>query len=112
MNVAVKTLNRSVFIPVILSWPISIGYQLAMWCLMLMVLFSAFGLVYIKDIDRQLTGEYQILQRNYQTLHTKWSQLLLEDGVWSSRTRVEKIAKKQLGMVVPAKNSIILVKNG
>ena len=111
MNVAVKTLNQSVLSPVILSWPISFKHQLVVWTLILTVLFSAFGLIYIKDVNRRLMGNLQMSQRTNRNLHTQWSQLLLEKSTWAVRTRVEKFAEQKLDMVVPSANSIVLVKS-
>jgi len=108
MNVAVKTFNQTTTIPFSWSWSLPSKIYLPVICLMFAVLCSAFGVVYVKDINRRLSGDLQTLQNSYTTLHTQWSQALLENSTWSSDARIERIAKEQLGMMLPKTKTIIL----
>ncbi len=62
---------------------------------------AAFGVIYTKHLSRQYFSELQALQNQQDQLHVEWSQLLLEQGTWSTDVRVERVAKEHLHMVMP-----------
>ena len=103
MNAVVRTLNQTTVFPRLLTWSFSSKRHLTMISLMFAVLFSAFSLVYVKDMNRRLMGDLQTLQGARDHLRTQWSQLLLEESTWSSQSRVEQIAKQHFIMAVPVK---------
>ncbi|MEJ2179542.1 MAG: cell division protein FtsL, partial [Gammaproteobacteria bacterium] len=41
---------------------------------------------------------------------TEWGQLQLEQATWAAHGRVEKIASKQLEMVIPPTGSVSIIK--
>ncbi len=75
-----------------------------------LVLSSAIGVVYIKHLNRSLHIQLQQLQGFRDKLHIEWTQLLLEQGTLGSDVRVEKIAREQMGMIIPSSNQIIVIK--
>lgn len=75
----------------------------------LTVFLSAVSVVYKKHESRQLFMELQTLQRHVETLQEHWSQLLLEQGTWAADARVERLARTQLGMVLPDPASVVVV---
>lgn len=110
MSVDVKILNsRTAAWPVILSWPINLKSQLLIWFMACSVLLSAFSLVYVRGVNRQLISEWQSLQSTSQKLYTEKDQLLLEGSAWTARARISNIAVNRLGMVVPKNSRIVLV---
>lgn len=74
----------------------------------LLVVLQCFSVVYVKHQKRLLHVELQQLYAQRDALHVEWSKLLLEQGTWESDQRVEKIAREQLGMVVPKKHILIV----
>ena len=78
--------------------------------LVLGLLFSAFGVVYVKDLNRRLFIQYQTLQHEKSQHLVRFGKLLLEQSTWSTQARVQQIAEHRLGMKAPAKKHIILVK--
>lgn len=89
-NVFTGELNRIIF---------SKNILLA-FVLILSVLVSAFCVVYVKDLERRLFGELQVLQQTRDHLQIEWGQLLLEQSTWAAPTRIQQIATRDLGMEV------------
>lgn len=79
---------------------------LGIFFLMMFLLLSGMAVVVSKHLDRSLHIRLQQLQKTRDDLHVEWSRLLLEQGTLSSDPRVEKIAREQLGMRVPAAKEV------
>ena len=77
--------------------------------LVIALLLSAFGVVYIKDLNRRLFIQYQALRHEKMQDLIQWGKLLLEQSTWSTQSRIQQIAQRQLGMIVPSAKSIVLV---
>ena len=77
--------------------------------LIITLFFSAFGLVYFKDLYRRLFIQYQILQRGQTDELMRWEKLLLEQTTWSAQSRIQRVAEQQLGMKLPSAREIVLV---
>lgn len=77
--------------------------------LIIALLCSAFGVVYIKDLNRRLFIQYQILQREKSEKIIQWGKLLLEQNTWSTQSRIQRIAQQQLGMQIPTGKKVVLV---
>jgi len=75
-----------------------------------LVLGSAIMLVYSKHQSRKLFVELQQLKYEVDALNTEWSQLQLEQSAWSGHGRIERIARKQLSMVMPVSDDVVFVK--
>jgi cell division protein FtsL len=56
-------------------------------------------LIYVKDQYRQHFIALETLKAQHSQAETEWSELLLEESTWSSRTRVSNLAQQKLGMV-------------
>ena len=56
-------------------------------------------LIYVKDQYRQHFVALEKLKAQHSQDETEWSELLLEESTWSSRTRVSNLAQQKLGMV-------------
>ena len=52
--------------------------------------------------SRKLTSESQQLQTRQDRLHTEWSQLQLEQSTWGGYARVERLAREEMNMRLPA----------
>lgn len=71
------------------------------------ILCQALAVIYSKQTRRLLHAQLQALYATRDKLQVEWSKLLLEQGTWQTETRVEKIAREQLGMVIPDKTNVI-----
>lgn len=77
---------------------------------LLLVVSSALGVIYSSYKSRQLFSGLQQQGREAMRLEEEWGRLLLEQSTWASHARVERLAKSELKMVVPAPETIIVVK--
>jgi len=73
------------------------------------VLGSAIMLIYSKHQSRKLFVELQQLRYQVDALNTEWSQLQLEQSAWSGHGRIERVARKQLSMVMPDPAHVVFV---
>lgn len=78
--------------------------------LLLIVLLSALGVVYTKYRSRMLFAEIQRLELELDTYEVEWGQLQLEQNTWAEHSRIERLARSKLGMVLPQRDSIVYVK--
>ena len=63
----------------------------------------------MKNFERHLFSELQILQQERDGLEVEWGQLLLEQSTWATPSRVQRFAKEELSMAMPSASQLILV---
>ncbi|MGH8326241.1 MAG: cell division protein FtsL [Steroidobacteraceae bacterium] len=73
------------------------------------VLGSAAAVIHCKHRARALFIELDGLNASRDDLNIEWGQLELERSAWSSQALVERKARKQLHMTIPAPQDIRLV---
>lgn len=78
--------------------------------LTLMVLTSALSLVYVTNSSRSLNASLQQTLADREQLHVQWGQLLLEKGTWMTQGRVQRVAERDLNMVLPDGKSVVVVR--
>lgn len=83
--------------------------QLLVGTLIILLVASAFSVIYLKDLSRRLFIRYQIMQQVQQHDEVEWSKLLLEEGAWATQARVQNIATTQLDMVTPTMKNIVMI---
>jgi len=85
--------------------------RLLIVCLLalLLVVISALSVVYSSYKSRQLFSQFQQQNRQAMRLEEQWGRLLLEQSTWASHARIERLAKSELNMVVPAPETVIVV---
>lgn len=89
------------------SETIPLKHQLAMGALLVLLLCSAFSVIYLKDLSRRLFIQYQQLQKIQQKNEIETSKLLLEKGAWSTQSRIQEMANVRLNMETP-KNIVMI----
>lgn len=65
------------------------------------VMFSALAVVRTKHENRALVDQLEKLRKDEERLQTEWAQLQLEEATLGDHSRVEHLAREQLGMVEP-----------
>lgn len=75
-----------------------------------LVVASALGVIYSSYYSRQLFSELQQSKRQAVRLEENWGRLLLEQSTWASHSRIERLAKSELNMVVPAPESTVVIR--
>jgi len=77
--------------------------------LLLIAIACALGVVTSQHKARKLFVELQKEQETAQQMEIEWGQLQLEQSTWALPTRVEKIASRQLQMLLPKNDRIQFV---
>ncbi|OBS09080.1 cell division protein FtsL [Acidihalobacter prosperus] len=87
-----------------MNWTIVIVAGLAV-----AVMGSALGVVYSTYETRQLFIRLERLDAQRDALNVEWGRLELEQSVWSAHSRVERIARGKLDMVMPNGSDTVYV---
>ena len=74
------------------------------------VFFTGFGVVFMKNKQRELFVQTQKLTNQANNMQTTWGRLLLEQSTFAMQARIERIATDKLNMQMPAAKNIIMVK--
>lgn len=74
------------------------------------VLISALAVVYAKHQTRGLFAELQQLEGTQDRMDIEWGQLQLEESTWATHGRVETLSSRQLEMVIPDPDSLVIVR--
>ncbi|MCP4697411.1 MAG: cell division protein FtsL [Gammaproteobacteria bacterium] len=74
------------------------------------VFASAVSVVRVRHENRVLFLELQKLQKEQDALDVEWGRLQLEQSTWARPGRIESVARKSLGMIVPRPKDVISVK--
>ncbi len=78
--------------------------------LLVILVASALGVVYTKYRSRMLFAEIQRIEQELEAYDMELGQLQLEQNTWAERSRIEKLARGRLGMVMPQRDLIIYIK--
>ena len=70
---------------------------------------SSLALVDIRSRYLLLFAHEQRLMSQKDALHVEWGRLLLEQGTLAEHSRVDRIARRKLGMVMPDPRRIVLL---
>lgn len=91
--------------------PININLpELKILVLVFLLLVSALGVVYIKDINRRLFITQHKLQVQNEQLQSESNKLLLEQSAWAAQARVQRVAQRQLQMQIPPSVDVVVIK--
>jgi cell division protein FtsL len=82
----------------------------ALLMLLLVVVASAFQVIYAKHQNRQAFVALQQLKQQQDEMETEWGKLQLEQAAWAAHGRVEKIAGNELEMVIPPAGTVSIIK--
>ncbi|MCP5351092.1 MAG: cell division protein FtsL [Oceanospirillaceae bacterium] len=70
------------------------------WLAGLLVL-SAVGVIYSTFVHRQIAHEWQAVKQEQQAMEEEYGRLLLEYSTLAAPSRIESIARDELGMDLP-----------
>ncbi len=109
MNAAARLLNQGTLSR---GWAFSLFFtraQLTSVIMILALLTSALGMVYVTNVTRGLNSGFEQALEDQNQLHVQWAQLLLEKSTWMMPARVQQIAERQYQMVLPEAKSIVVI---
>ena len=78
--------------------------------LTMVVLASSLGVVYAKHQSRKLFVELDTLKKERDEMNVEWGRLQLEQSTLATHGRIERIAKKRLGMKTPEYEQVLIVR--
>ena len=61
----------------------------------------AFGIIWVEHLTRSQFREMQFYSNKNMDLKNEWKKLSIEESKYASQSRIEKEAKKHLGMKIP-----------
>lgn len=77
--------------------------------LALLVLVSAIAVAWSKHETRKQFTELHALRVSGDALEMEWGRLLLEQGTWSTHSRIERVASKRIDMHHPETRSVVML---
>lgn len=84
--------------------------ELKIVILIFLLLVSALGVVYVKDLNRRLFISLHKLQIETEKLKADGNKLLLEQSAWGAQARVQIVAQKELEMQIPPSTDVQMIK--
>ena len=82
---------------------------LALGVLLLAVIASGVAVVWARHQDRVAFVQLSKLQNQRDALNVEFGRLELEQATWASPSRIEQIARGQLGMISPPPASVEMI---
>ncbi|WDD98464.1 cell division protein FtsL [Thalassomonas actiniarum] len=83
--------------------------HLVIYLLLLLVVVSAFSVIYFTHLNRQTTSELELLLTDRDELDIEWRNLLLEQNALAEHSRIETQAQKLLEMSRPDAESEVVI---
>jgi len=84
--------------------------HLLIYGVLILLLISAFSVIYFTHLNRQTTSKIEVLLTERDVLENEWRNLLLEQNSLAEHSTIESSAEKQLNMTRPDSSSEIIVK--
>ncbi len=78
--------------------------------LLVLLMVSALTVIYCKYRSRQVFIAIQKVEKELDQYDVKWGQLQLEQTTLAEHNRVERLARKQMSMMMPEREKIIFIK--
>ena len=83
-----------------------------LWTLGILAFFvfsSALAVVSVQHDSRKQFRALQVLEKEHALLEMEWGRLELEQGAWTTHSRIESLAGKNLGMRMPEMGDTVMV---
>ena len=84
--------------------------HLVIYGVLLLVLISAFSVIYFTHLNRLTTSKIEVLLTERDALENEWRNLVLEQNSLAEHSAIESRAEKQLNMTRPDASSEIIIK--
>jgi cell division protein FtsL len=87
-------------------------HPVAQVALAVLVVVSALGVVYSRHLSRSNYAQLRDLEAHRDELQVEWGRLQLELTTYAAHPRVERIARRRLGMHIPPQEDIVVIYAG
>jgi cell division protein FtsL len=84
--------------------------HLLIYGILILVVGSAFSVIYFTHLNRQTTSAIEVLLTERDALENEWRNLLLEQNSLAEHSAIESRAEKLLNMARPDASSEIVIK--
>lgn len=84
--------------------------QLAIVVLASAIILSLLSTIYVTHVTREMHANVQRQLQEMEHLSVLRGQLLLERSTWMMQARIQQIAEKKLGMIMPNQQSVVIVR--
>ena len=86
------------------------GWRYVNFALVAAVMASAVAIIETSHQCRQYYARLQSLESRQWNMQEQWGRLLLEQSTWAAHNRVEKLARRELGMRLPQADELRVVR--
>ncbi|MFP6806869.1 MAG: cell division protein FtsL [Pseudomonadales bacterium] len=104
-----RTMPKLPMIGELIAWMSRLEH-LAIVLIVSVFIGSSVGVIYSAHMTRALYSSMQSLQSKQDDLESEYEKLLLEQSAWAGYTRVDQIAREELGMTAPAAENLVVVR--
>lgn len=111
MNAAARLVHQNTLTRHLVMTHLLTRKQLVVFLLLLAVLMSSLGVIYATQMTRVFHAGYQRNLIEQDHLQMEKGQLLLERSALMVQARVQQIAEKKLGMILPDHQSFVVVRD-
>ena len=109
MNAAARLVHQSALTRHLVLTHLLTRRQIMVFFLALAVLISALSVIYVTHLTRIFCAAYQHDLVEQDHLQMQRGQLLLERSTWMMQARIQQVAEKKLGMMIPTHKSIVIL---
>ncbi len=109
MNAAVRALSSVGGVSLAQRQPISTLSVFRLFIVLIPILLSILGIIYLKDMNRRLTAEYYSLQQEKQQALMQFEQLLSDYSRWSTQPFLEQAGEVAFHMHIPTHQEVVLL---
>jgi cell division protein FtsL len=78
--------------------------------LLALLMMSALAVICCKDYSRSIFIEIESIERALDQYEVEWGQMRLELSTYANQNRVAAIAREQIKLVMPTRESIVYIK--
>lgn len=110
MNAAGRLVHQGVLYRHLVLTHLLTRRQLALVLLASAIILSLLSTIYVTHITREMHANVQRQLQEMERLSVLRGQLLLERSTWMMQARIQQIAEKKLGMIMPNQQSVVIVR--
>lgn len=110
MNTATRVMDAQPISLRKVNWFSFGGYGIWLFILVLALFLSAFGIIYVKDLNRRLLIQEQLFDKEIRFANEQWGKLLLEQSTLARQARIHQLAVARLEMITPMSHQFESVK--
>lgn len=109
MNAAARLVHRGIVTRRLTLTHVLSRQKIAVYGLSFALLMSTLSTIYVTYVARVFHANFQRNLTEQNHLHVQEGQLLLERSTWMMQARIQQIAEKKLGMIIPNNKAVVMI---